>query len=417
MVDEDEQESRKRQEREDEVQLPLLQRNIHTRIHVQTLARGLAQGNLHTDPVAHDLQERTNTPLALVASLARSLSNDTALSDDVAAWLQQPTLRLLGFHPREQLALERLAIAHGEQSDISTHGEHQRHCALLADRVQNRNWVLPTEAVRGLIRTQGDCFPDSIAYLLWCSEPGVKPASQWSAERTHRSKAVRTKLVHWLRNQESTPLPASGQSIPFGLLPRGANESWKHFCDRMETTGAYAEAPMVAAVACVYNVKIDVASSGHQDGTTYYPAANADRCSTFRVAHSAYSQGHFVPAFLAPAPSAAGPDPSNGQARQQETHQEEQARFESEAQSRAAESLASSSSAAVQAPPAAQSVQDEGESVQEEGERSRARPLSCDMHNRMHDLETMNRLAMDQLRERQEREKKERENNERQGQK
>jgi hypothetical protein len=258
------------------------------------------------DRLAHGLQERTNTPLALVASLALSLSTGVPLADAVAAWLQKPDLRLDGFFQHEHIALDSLLMAHGAKSDMSEVVEHQRHLGLLAQRVQSRNWVLPTDSVHDLIRTQGDCFPDSIAYLLWCSQPDVArvPERQWYLQRFERSARVRTRLVHWLRQNEHTPVPQSDPPYAFGLLQRDGNESWRCFCDRMERLrGAngsrYAEAAMVAAAACVYKVKVTIASSSFLDGATFYPVVYNDSCSIFRLAHSAYSQGHFVPAVAA----------------------------------------------------------------------------------------------------------------------
>jgi hypothetical protein len=260
------------------------------------------------DSLAHELEERTNTPLDLVASLASSLSTGVALSDAVAAWLEQPELVLDGFFQHELIHLESLTMARAAQSDMVQDGEHRRHVALLAQRAQNRNWVLPTDSVHDLIRTQGDCFPDSIAYLLWRSRSDVGHEREWSVQRFERSARVRTRLVQWLRDNEHTPLPNSDSSYAFGLLPREGNESWEFFCDRMEqlrgtNASRYAEIAMVAAAACVYKVKITIASSSFLDGATFYPAVYDDSCPTFALAHSAYSQGHFVPALTAAVPS------------------------------------------------------------------------------------------------------------------
>jgi hypothetical protein len=141
---------------------------------------------------------------------------------------------------------------------------------------------------------------------LWCSQPDVArvPERQWYLQRFERSARVRTRLVHWLRQNEHTPVPQSDPPYAFGLLQRDGNESWRCFCDRMERLrGAngsrYAEAAMVAAAACVYKVKVTIASSSFLDGATFYPVVYNDSCSIFRLAHSAYSQGHFVPAVAA----------------------------------------------------------------------------------------------------------------------
>jgi hypothetical protein len=257
-----------------------------------------------TTSLSAQLCQRTNTPPGLADSLASAMLTGAALTQAVATWLQEGGAVQAGFYRHELIRLDSLLMAHAAQSDAGSVLEQERHTDLLAARVQEMNWLLPTDSVPDLIRTQGDCFPDSMAYLLWSERVvGRIPSRTWAKQRSRRSATVRTDLADWLRDKEHTILPSpDASSVTFGLLPRSPGESWEAFCDRMSLLrGAgcerYAEAAMIAAAAVVHKRPITVASSGFLHGLTFYPGVNAaEQGQPLRIAHSAYSRGHFVPA-------------------------------------------------------------------------------------------------------------------------
>jgi hypothetical protein len=255
-------------------------------------------------PLSIQLCLRTNTPPELAESLASSMEAGAGLSTAVAAWLQEGGAIQAGFYRHELIRIDSLLMAHAVQNDAGSVVEQQHHSDLLAERVKEMNWLLPTDSVIDLIRTQGDCFPDSLAYLLWSEKrAGRIPSRTWIRQRSRRSATVRTDLADWLRDNEHTVLPSpSPHSVTFGLLPRSPGETWDTFCNRMSLLrGAgcqrYAEAAMIAAASVLYKRTISVASSGFLHGVTFYPQVNKnEQGHPLRVAHSAYSQGHFVPA-------------------------------------------------------------------------------------------------------------------------
>jgi hypothetical protein len=255
-------------------------------------------------PLATQLCQRTNTPPEIAESLAASMVTGAALSPAVATWLQEGGAIQAGFNRHELIRLDSLLMAHAVQSDAASVVEQERHGDVLAARVQEMNWLLPTASVTDLIRTQGDCFPDSLAYLFWSETRADRiPSRTWIKQRSRRSATVRTDLADWLRDNEHTLLPSpTPHSVTFGLLPRSPGETWETFCNRMSLlrgvgSNRYAEAAMIAAAAVLYKRPISVASSGFLHGVTFYPqVVEADQGLPLRVAHSAYSRGHFVPA-------------------------------------------------------------------------------------------------------------------------
>jgi hypothetical protein len=149
--------------------------------------------SMHQHDLALELQLRAHTPQDLCHSLASSLPAGTALSDDVFQWLQVRTPDLRGLSWRERTRLDGLVTAYATKDNSLGVADHARELAILASRLQERQWTLPTDFVPDPIRTQGDCFPDSIAYLERCSQEGVVgvPVVQWShEERSKRFGAV-----------------------------------------------------------------------------------------------------------------------------------------------------------------------------------------------------------------------------------
>lgn len=121
----------------------------------------------------------------------------------------------------------------------------------LRARVSSSKLYFPSA---GLIRSDGNCLPDSVAVHL-----GSRTSA--SAKGNTASQQVRNDIVDWLLKNAEFQL-APGLTMQ-SMVPRGS--SWAAFCARMRKSKEWMEGPCLPAIAELYQKEVFVIHSASYD--------------------------------------------------------------------------------------------------------------------------------------------------------
>jgi hypothetical protein len=142
-----------------------------------------------------------------------------------------------------------------------------------------------------IVRGQGDCGPDSIAWLTaspWLrQQPNV-----WMPHRPSLSKACRQRVVAWLVLNGDTEIPGMDGLAFSHMVP---NVTWPAQCHLLKQPREQVDHVFLAAAACVYNCNIVVyTSDDNYNGNqlTFRPLVPST--TTIHLGHTVHP-GHFVP--------------------------------------------------------------------------------------------------------------------------
>jgi hypothetical protein len=177
---------------------------------------------------------------------------------------------------RENAAARALALAH-----------MRRLQAVLA--ANGRTPV--TEAWPFIVRGQGDCGPDSIAWLTASAylrqNPGV-----WMPHRPSLSKACRQRVVAWMLLNGDTEIPGMGGLAFSHMVP---TVTWPAQCHLLKQPRQPVDHVFLAAAACVHKCNIVVYTSDDNydnNQLTFSPLDPSE--TTIHLGHTV-DPAHFVP--------------------------------------------------------------------------------------------------------------------------
>jgi hypothetical protein len=115
-----------------------------------------------------------------------------------------------------------------------------------------------------LVRNNGNCGPDTLAYFNYVDESKSESEDTWLLHQDDLSSEMRNRLVEFLRDKEKMCIAGSTE-VKFGQLPRLREESWTIFLDRMQSDREYFETPLLAASAALLGRKVLVFTSNPYD--------------------------------------------------------------------------------------------------------------------------------------------------------
>lgn len=234
---------------------------------------------------------------ALISALLANREQTTSSSSNPSA-----PKAALDFKSSEQT----IALAKAQYQELQNTRDREFHQQALTQYAQANSLV----SLNHHVRSQGDCGADSIAVLI--NGPDLT-AAEFGSQRAIISQGQRLYLANWLMANENTILPGMS-GLTFGNLPRYAPstnplETWAEFCTRMKLNAEYLQAPVFAAAAFLFNVRIDIVASAvryqpnsltfHSSSTftdTYMPAGAAPPTRTLTIALQNTAAGpHFFP--------------------------------------------------------------------------------------------------------------------------
>lgn len=202
--------------------------------------------------------------------------------------------------------LERLEDAlfnHATADNLATQHAMLQDIAVLTERLSEAGWINVTDNDPYAVRSQGDCYTDSVALLVHAHRRGINPLlfsrqEEWLVNRNKWSQEVRTKIAKWLEQYgETTPVPWLPGTPTFEQSDLRGHETWLQWCARMAKPGTFVEAPMVYATPFALPCQVDlVTSAGDLVHPQHLTASHFEPTSfLIRLAHRAYGDGHYMP--------------------------------------------------------------------------------------------------------------------------
>jgi hypothetical protein len=151
-----------------------------------------------------------------------------------------------------------------------------------------------TKAWPFVVRSQGDCGPDSIAWLTASAylrqNPGV-----WMPHRPRLSKACRKRVVTWMLLNGDTEIPGMDGLAFSHMVP---NVAWQAQCHLLAQPKMHINHVFLAAAACVQECNIVVYTSDDNydhNQLTFRPLVPS--ATTIHMGHTA-NPAHFVPVVI-----------------------------------------------------------------------------------------------------------------------
>jgi hypothetical protein len=142
-----------------------------------------------------------------------------------------------------------------------------------------------------IVRGQGDCGPDSIAWLTASpylrQNPGV-----WMPHRPSLSKACRKRVVAWMLLNGDTEIPGMDGLAFSHMVP---NVTWPTQCNVLQQPKQPVDNVFLAAAACVYKCNIIIYTSDdnyNHNQMTFRPIDPSTK--TIHLGHTV-APAHFVP--------------------------------------------------------------------------------------------------------------------------
>jgi len=121
---------------------------------------------------------------------------------------------------------------------------------------QSSNWQFVPSF---LIRTQGDCLPDSIGFSLQyrSNSTDLLTSQDWLNKREKISRRIREQIASWLRTHRSHVV--NGTQLE-KYSRTNSDQPWEEFCAQMATPGEWMEAPCLIAAQQLYGRTVEVIS-------------------------------------------------------------------------------------------------------------------------------------------------------------
>lgn len=156
--------------------------------------------------------------------------------------------------PADVVAEARRYLRSKEEASIAKATEESKSLAVafaksdaeLRERVRAEGLFFPAA---GLVRSDGNCLPDSVAVYL-----GTRTGGSSNADRA--SQKTRLDIVSWLEDNENA-LFSNGLRVS-----EAAGNNLKQFCTRMKKPGAWMESPCVNAIAEMLGTNVVLIHSG-----------------------------------------------------------------------------------------------------------------------------------------------------------
>jgi hypothetical protein len=162
--------------------------------------------------------------------------------------------------------------------------------ARLADLLAQQHCVPITATYAYVVRSQGDCGPDSLAFLS--ATPYVQANMRvWMSRRSALSTSLRNRVVGWMKDNGDTLVPGLG--CPFNVMV--STTDWSLQCLKLKQKREYINPVFVAAAACVLKCNICVFTSDptYPDGIIVYRPL-LPTAKTMYLGHTDVP-AHFVP--------------------------------------------------------------------------------------------------------------------------